>query len=208
MKKILVLMLIPFYAQAAYLPSHFGSELGVIWSGYSHLADLNVVTSSIELEFSSSKLFNDKVIITSVGRLGDEGSGLGLSIFGKVNSFTYIGASGILDRTYTVDPSTTILISIPWKKFIFEPFIQVNVKDNLIPEAGLRLYYSDKFSLFASYFKMPKDEDLKNVHYFRIGFKVPMSNGFGIINEIQDMLDSPEKLKEIIPENVKPTLGL
>lgn len=183
------ILFLPCYGFSAQLPTHYGSELGVIFSGYIDRNTKKIVTKAIELDISSTKLLNGRMYLTTIGRLGGDATGLGGSVFVKLNDYLYVGGSFLSDHSFDIQSNFTAMLSVETKYGLVEPFVTINAKNNVIPEAGLRTYIMKYASVEASYFTV---SGIKNTSYFRLGIKIPLSHE---LNLLEDLLSfGPKKL--------------
>lgn len=145
-KLILLLSLMPSLALGLALPSHFGSEISVIGTGTFYQGALQEV--EVNLQFTSSKLFKNKLYVSTIGKLKKEDkSGLGISAFLRLNPNLFIGGSVLSDNSFHLSENIVLLASFPYRNGLLEPFISVDIDGSFIANLGLRAFVSDVASV-------------------------------------------------------------
>ena len=152
-----LLLLFCFNASALSLPSHFGTELKLraISPSFNALKDYKEVfkdTWTIEVDIASTKIKNDTIYLTAVGKLGKETSGLGGSAFYKINEFLFIGGQISASGSFDLKNSLIFLFSGQFNELYVEPFILARGENKSYKGVGggVRFYYNKKFSFTTS----------------------------------------------------------
>lgn len=195
---ILSLLWLPLMSFGVNLPSHFGNELSVIGTGY--FMDGEFSDIEVNVQFTSSKLFKNKLYLSTVGKLSkSDGNGLGVSAFLKVNEYLFLGGETVSNNSFELSNKLVLLSSIKIKKEgLFEPFISVDLDESYFASLGVRFYIRDKVSLIFSLNDLIKyDRDRVD---FSFGFSFPIKDFEFLENLLPDtkkVYDAPVLAPEL-----------
>lgn len=195
MRKLLFSLLwLPFMTFGVNLPSHFGNEISVIGTGYVLNGDLSDI--EVNVQFTSSKLFKEKLYLSTVGNLTKgKGAGLGLSAFLKVNSYLFLGGEVLSDSSFELSNKLVMLSSFKVRdEGLIEPFMSVDLNEHYFTNLGVRIYILSKFSLILCLNNLAQyalNEEDKNRVDFSVGISFPIRD----FEFLEDLIPDTKKVR-------------
>jgi len=201
MKRFLIhLLMLPSLSFSEYLPNHFGSSVGIITKGEITYKQekYKISNTTIEVDFSSSKLFRESLYLSSFGILGKNISGLGFSVFAKLSDYFYLGGSFLAKHDLKTTKKITGLYSFRLKDYLIEPYLTVNYAKENIAGLGIRFFLNDKFSIQLGAYGLKLNE--RSAHFI-FSASVPVHN-FSAIEALLDAFKNPASIEKEI-ENLK-----